>query len=82
MKPPNALIWDFQPLELCESELGLFKALGLWLFVTAALSKLRQSERKKPVPSRGFYTEQNGEREAHRFFSCLHEMMTDLDKAE
>ena len=36
-KPANALILDFQPLELWESELGLFKALGLWLFVMAAL---------------------------------------------
>ena len=36
-KPANALILDFQPLELWESELGLFKALGLWLLVMAAL---------------------------------------------
>ena len=53
MEPPNALIWDFQPLELRESELGMFKALGLWLFIRVALSKLRQSKREKPVPGRG-----------------------------
>ena len=36
-KPANALILDFQPLELRESELGLFKALGLWLSIMTAL---------------------------------------------
>ena len=54
MKPSNTLILDFQPLDLQENELGLGKALGLWLFIMAALSKLRQSERKKSDPRRGF----------------------------
>ena len=36
-KPANALILDLQPLDLWESELGLFKTLGLWLFIMAAL---------------------------------------------